>query len=243
MKLRENTKIVFFGDSITHGVFGESYIKTLDRKLRERFPDYEYRLINKGRSGDTVYSLLQRVERDVIALSPHIVFIMIGGNDILLKHGDNYRILREKTGLTDQIPARDIHEFKTTYRKLLNHIKRYARTRTVLCSSPILGEDLKNRYNRQLLPYNISIRKLASDYRYDYIDVNAAFQRELKGTHPGSEFVPRMNDIYADLERLKAVSADQLSKERGLKLTYDGGHLNSRGAELIADLMYDYLTG
>ncbi|MBD3168553.1 MAG: hypothetical protein GF307_03650 [candidate division Zixibacteria bacterium] len=242
MKLRDNTKIIFFGDSITHGVFGESYLKELDRMLSGKFPNFEYRLINKGRSGDTVYSLLKRVERDVISLSPHIVVIMIGGNDVLLKHADNYKILQEKTGIKDQIPARNIAEFKDSFRKLINHIKGSIRTRIVLCTPPTIGEDLKNRYNREMVHYNIVIRKIAMDYHLDMIDINAAFHRELRGSHPRHDVVPRMTDIYDDLEKLKETSADKLSKERGLTLTYDGGHLNSKGARLIAEHLFDYLV-
>jgi len=242
MKLRENARILFFGDSLTHGVFGESYIKLLDRMIQAQFPDLSYRLINKGRSGDTVYSLLRRVERDVIALSPNIVFILIGANDIILRHADNLKILQEHSGIVDQIPSRDIAEFKTNYRKLVNNIKQYIRTRLVLCSTGIIGEDLKNRYNRELVHYNIAIRKIALDYQVDFVDINAAFYRDLRGFKPEVDYVPKLPDIYEDLELLKSSNADDISRQRGLKLTYDGGHLNGRGAQLIADLLYDYLT-
>ncbi|MBD3232889.1 MAG: hypothetical protein GF315_04115 [candidate division Zixibacteria bacterium] len=242
MKLRDSAKILFLGDSLTHGVFGESYIEILDNMIKKRFPDLEYRLINKGRSGDTVYSLLRRVERDVISLNPHIVFILIGANDVLLKNAENLEILQERSGLKDQIPAEDIGEFKSHYRKLINHIKRFLKTRLVLCSTGIIGEDLKNRYNRQLVHINIAIRKMALDYRLDFIDINAAFYRELQGFKPYEDYIPRMPDIYEDLEKLKSKSADKLSQERGLKVTYDGGHLNSRGADIIATQLYEYLT-
>ncbi len=241
--MRGNAKILFYGDSITQGVFGESYIKYLDKKIRARFPDLNYHLINKGRSGDTIYSLLIRVQRDVIPVSPHIIFIMIGANDILLKRPENLKILREHSGIKEQLPAEDVNEFKTSYRKMINLIKNRLRTRIVLCSTGIIGEDLRNRYNRQLIHINIAIRKIALDYHLDFIDVNGAFHRELQGFKPVKDFIPKLPDIYEDLERLKNISADKLSKQRGLKVTYDGGHLNSRGAEIIADHIYDYLTG
>jgi len=242
MKLRENANILFFGDSITHGVFGESYIKILDKMLAQRFSLLNYRLINKGRAGDTIYSLLKRVERDVIALSPHMVFILVGANDVLLKRPENLQIIQERSGLKDQIPATDTNEFKTTYRILINHIKQYLKARLILCSTGIIGEDLKNRYNRQLVHINIAIRTMAMDYHLDFIDINAAFYRELQGFKPPTDYVPRMPEIYDDLEILKSITPDKLSQQRGLRVTYDGGHLNNRGAEIIASHIYDYLV-
>ena len=80
------------------------------------------------------------------------------------------------------------------------------------------------------------------DYRIDFIDINAAFHREIRGFRPRNDYIPRLSDIYDDLENFRTTSADKLSRERGLKVTYDGGHLNTRGAEIIANLMFDYLT-
>ncbi|MCP4632136.1 MAG: hypothetical protein GY855_04355, partial [candidate division Zixibacteria bacterium] len=225
------------------GVFGESYIKSLDKLLADRFPSLNYRLINKGRTGDTIYSLLKRAERDVISQRPNIVFILIGANDVVLRNPESLKALQEHSGIEDQIPSKDLNEFRSYYNQLVNYIKQFTRTRIILCSTGIIGEDLKNRFNRELVQINIAIRKIANDYRMDYIDISGAFHRELKNFHPKTDYTPRLPDIYEDLELLKTTTPDKLSQERGLKVTYDGGHLNTRGAQIVAEMFYDYLTG
>ena len=73
--------VICFGDSLTAGTGatpGSSY------------PDHLARLtgrpvINAGVPGDTTASALERLERDVLARSPRVVCITLGGND--LKNG------------------------------------------------------------------------------------------------------------------------------------------------------------
>jgi len=74
-------KIVCFGDSLTYGTgasSGADYPAQLSKMISRP-------VINAGVSGDTTARALQRLERDVLAFSPDIVLITLGGND--LKNG------------------------------------------------------------------------------------------------------------------------------------------------------------
>jgi len=75
----KGTNIVCFGDSLTSGVGGDgvNYPSILAREL-------PIPVINSGRSGDTTYSALPRLERDVFAKDPKIVIVQLGANDYLL---------------------------------------------------------------------------------------------------------------------------------------------------------------
>jgi Lysophospholipase L1 and related esterases len=71
------TAIVCFGDSLTAGTGADadqSYPAHLGRLLGRH-------VINAGVPGDTTASALARVPRDVLAHSPRIVCITLGGND------------------------------------------------------------------------------------------------------------------------------------------------------------------
>src|SRR5262245_10973102 len=68
-------KIVFFGDSLTQGTFGVSYVDKVAKLLRG------HHFINTGVNGDTSLNLYKRVDKDVIEQQPDGVFIMIGIND------------------------------------------------------------------------------------------------------------------------------------------------------------------
>jgi len=105
--LRDGDRVVFYGDSITqdgaYGRFVEEYVRT-------RFPRWDVRFYNAGVGGDTVRGgwagpVDVRLERDVIALKPTVVTIMLGMNDggykpfdpqTLAAFGDGYRALVAK---------------------------------------------------------------------------------------------------------------------------------------------------
>ncbi len=74
-------RIIAFGDSLTFGTgasSGMDYPSQLSKMISRP-------VINAGRPGDTTASALQRLEKDVLAYSPDIVLITLGGND--LKNG------------------------------------------------------------------------------------------------------------------------------------------------------------
>jgi lysophospholipase L1-like esterase len=105
--LRDGDRVVFYGDSITqeggYGRFVEEYVRT-------RFPRWDVRFYNAGVGGDTVRggwagSVDVRLERDVIALKPTVVTIMLGMNDggykpfdpmTLAAFGEGYRAIVAK---------------------------------------------------------------------------------------------------------------------------------------------------
>jgi len=68
-------KVIFFGDSLTQGTFGASYVDKVAAAMRG------HHFINQGVNGDTSLNLFRRVEKDVLSEKPDGVFIMIGVND------------------------------------------------------------------------------------------------------------------------------------------------------------------
>lgn len=88
--------ILFQGDSITDAGrsreyddwTGMGYPRLVSARLGFEFPE-EYRFINKGISGNRVVDLLARVKCDMINLSPDIMSILIGINDVWHEFGEN----------------------------------------------------------------------------------------------------------------------------------------------------------
>jgi len=73
--------IICFGDSLTYGTGaaqGKDYPSQLSKMIDKP-------VINAGVSGDTTARALKRLQRDVLARSPDVVLITLGGND--LKNG------------------------------------------------------------------------------------------------------------------------------------------------------------
>lgn len=80
-------RIVAFGSSSTKGTGATSRDKTyperLLMRLKERFPDRNIAVLNRGRGGDLASHMLARMDRDVIAAAPHLVIWQTGVNDAI----------------------------------------------------------------------------------------------------------------------------------------------------------------
>jgi acyl-CoA thioesterase-1 len=92
--------IISFGDSLTFGTGAPpegSYPAQLAAMIGQP-------VINSGIPGDTTARALQRLERDVLAKSPRIVLITLGGND--LKNGvDKKTAFRNLQKIVEAIQA------------------------------------------------------------------------------------------------------------------------------------------
>jgi acyl-CoA thioesterase-1 len=79
--------IVALGSSSTKGAGASSpamcYPSRLEAELRERFPQVEIRVLNRGLGGEDVGQELARFGQDVFALEPDLVIWQVGTNAVL----------------------------------------------------------------------------------------------------------------------------------------------------------------
>lgn len=128
--LTSSTTILFIGDSITDGnwgnpvgypcptenrsttdmnhIYGHGYVFLIASDIESNRPCPERHFINRGISGNTLADLESRWEKDVIAHRPDIVSILIGTNDV------HYWLDGDKT------TAFDYDGWEQRYRKLLD---------------------------------------------------------------------------------------------------------------------------
>jgi len=95
--------IICFGDSITFGYGanpGEDYPTALGKMVK--LP-----VINAGVDGDTSFSALERLERDVLSKKPRLVIVEFCGNDFLKKIPKETTI-KNLSEVIDRIQARGI---------------------------------------------------------------------------------------------------------------------------------------
>ena len=82
-------KVLFQGDSITDwyrdrgrdDILGSNYPTMVAGEIGLKYPG-EYEFVNRGVSGDRSIDVLARVRRDIIALKPDIMSMLIGVNDV-----------------------------------------------------------------------------------------------------------------------------------------------------------------
>lgn len=104
MLMAGGRRVLFIGDSITDGawgnskvwntpsaernqkdmnhIYGHGYMMICASHYQALYPEEHWTFWNRGISGNTLYDLTVRWEKDALALQPDIVSILIGTNDV-----------------------------------------------------------------------------------------------------------------------------------------------------------------
>jgi lysophospholipase L1-like esterase len=156
-------RIVFFGDSITQaGVNPGGYIMRIDSMCNKEGLKENYEFIGAGIGGNKVYDLYLRMEDDVLAKSPDMVFIYVGVNDVWHKSMFG-------TGT-------DLDKFEKFYAAIIKKLKD-KNIKVVLCTPATIGEknDNSNSQDGDLNEYSKSIRSLATKNNLPLVDLRKLF--------------------------------------------------------------------
>jgi lysophospholipase L1-like esterase len=165
--LHRGEKIAFLGDSITQGGAGPGgYCRLVDEAISKHHPELGVKIVYAGISGNRVPDLQKRLERDVLAHKPTVVFIYIGINDVwhsLSGHGTPKA------------------EYEAGLRDLIARI-RHGGGLVVLATPSVIGEktDGSNQLDKMLDDYAAISRKVAADTGTPLCDLHAAFAGYLK---------------------------------------------------------------
>lgn len=93
MIIKPDSCIVFCGDSVTDfgrtydaipagwGSFGNGYVRDVNSLLASTYPEAGYMVVNRGVSGNDIRLMDERWDKDVLALRPDWISVMIGVND------------------------------------------------------------------------------------------------------------------------------------------------------------------
>jgi lysophospholipase L1-like esterase len=172
--LKSGDKIVFLGDSITAGGARrpDGYIRVLEEGIKKRHPDLAIEFVGAGISGNKVPDLQGRVERDVVAKKPSIVFIYIGINDVW--HG-------QKDPSKGTTPER----FEAGLKEVIGKIKD-AGARVIVCTPTVIGEKKAgaNALDAKLDQYADISRGVAKELGLELCDLRKAFVDHLADHNP-----------------------------------------------------------
>jgi lysophospholipase L1-like esterase len=240
MSLSTSTAYLFAGDSLTEGTYGESFVTRVGQGLSMRPGGPGAGVVNAGRGGDTVRSLLARLEGLVREAQPQWVILAVGTNDAwfqwLISSSLGWWLWLQLRALrTGQVPTGDLDRFAAYYRALIDRSRAVSGTRVLACTVSPLGEVLSSPVNRQVARMNGVIQHLAVECRVPIADVWQGFVEQLAPERRPSRYLPRLWwSSSLDRRHLERSTPDELARRRRLRLTWDGIHLNSRGADLWA---------
>jgi lysophospholipase L1-like esterase len=170
----KTTRVVFFGDSITEmGVKPGGYIARMGDALKQKGLSFQYDLIGAGVSGNKIYDLYLRMEDDVLAKNPDVVYIWVGVNDVWHKQSFG-------TGT-------DPDKFGKFYDAIINKLLD-KHIRVILCTPAVIGEkaDFTNQQDGDLNAYAQIIRNLAQKYRCGLVDLREIFHNYEQKNNPSN---------------------------------------------------------
>jgi lysophospholipase L1-like esterase len=234
---------LFTGDGLTEGSYGESYVDRIARSLYRGTAGLTGQAVNAGRAAETVQSLDVRLAALLREYQPQWVVLAVGASDVwvpwLSSHSVGWWLWRQyRRARANLRPTTDLDQFSATYRALIDqsqHAGARAGARVLACTSSPLGERIATPPNRLLARTNGAIKQVAAERGVLVADVWQAFVEEYAVLPKPSKRVPgEWLFAWVDRGRLRRTTPDRLSQRRRLHLTFDGLHLNSRGADLWA---------
>ena len=191
IRLTPKAKFLFIGDSITdcgrggdkEGM-GSGYVRVVRDYLRAKDPGHAPEVINRGISGNKVTNLRDRWQKDVLDLSPSVLSIMIGINDVW-------------HGLNTPGAGVDLETYKSTYRGLLAQVKeKLPECAIVLCEPTVISPPAPAKGNESLKPYVAAVRELVLEQKVALVPLHDVFLDAAKarpdidwatdGVHPTS---------------------------------------------------------
>jgi lysophospholipase L1-like esterase len=225
--------ILFIGDSLINGTVGVNWVKTLEQRHPEWLVD------NEGVNGDTITRITDRLERKLQLKSDYdFVVLGAGTNDILIpsfaRRGFLYRLAYRHLLREGYAPIGRAKEFEYALHQAISVIQERTRARVILLTLSCLNENPGYPLNTLRAEFNEVIRDLAWDRHCRVADTGLVFDNHLQ-KYPGQDYLLKnfFNTAWFDKWQCGSeVAADRLSRERGLRLTIDGVHLNSRGAKI-----------
>ncbi|RJP70693.1 MAG: G-D-S-L family lipolytic protein [Ignavibacteriales bacterium] len=161
--LKENDRIIFFGDSITQ--LGENpggYVRLVRDSLTSKYKNLNLEIIGAGISGHKVPDLIARLDKDVLSKQPTIVVIYIGINDVW--HWDL------------KIDGTTKEKFEEGLKFLIGKINEN-NARVILCTPSVVGErsDSLNKLDKMLDEYADISRRVAKETGSSLCDLRSAF--------------------------------------------------------------------
>jgi lysophospholipase L1-like esterase len=166
-------RILLIGDSITEGFAPKTLLP-------------EFRIINKGISGNNSGDLLKRLKRDVISHHPDYVFVLIGTNDLA-------------QGFTNE-------EIITNIEIILQTMVQSLVNSTVFITSILPTRNNDPRPNKRISVLNSRLKNIAEKLRVEYLALDVLF-RDNEGalrsdlTEDGLHLNNKAYEIWADFLR------------------------------------------
>lgn len=210
-------RIVFAGDSVTdmgstnpvgEGLadnMGRGFPRVIENLVYAVYPELTLRFTNSGISGNTSKDLLERFDRDVIALNPQWVSICIGINDVWRQF--------DTPAMKDYAVSPE--DYEANLRKMIGAAKKVAKG--VILTTPYYMEPNKADFMRARMQEYVDIcARLAEGYDCIFVNFQEMYDKYFAYKHSSL--------IAWDRVHPNQMGATLMAKEWLSKVGFDYGH-------------------
>jgi lysophospholipase L1-like esterase len=230
--------VVCLGASIVRGQVSYNFVNLLDKRMTGD----GFQFINAGVPGDQAYNVSMRLD-SVIDHQPDFVIILVGTNDVTATLSPTLARISRLTRRFPQPPSARF--FQHNMLRIIRTLKEKTTARIALISLPVLGEDLESIPNQRIREYNALLKEIADGEKVSYLPVCELQEEYLRKVQQASGRPYEsggMLPIKALVRRyFLRQSFDEISRKHHFLLVTDGIHMNSRGAQFIADEIESFL--
>jgi len=239
--------VALLGDSHTHGFFGHNWVADLGKRHPELV------LVNAGMNSNLAWNLNERLT-ETLQLQPDAAVVLIGSNDAMGSFNEDAARGYVLAMQLPQLPTADF--FRTNLRSVLARLRQAGVKQRAVVTLPPLGEDPTSEINTLIEAFNEDIRTIALESEAALLPLNEKMWEMIRGKRrmgldgPAQrlEYLPDNRRVWpmvkaAVQHNLIGKSWDDIADENGLVVLNDAIHMSSRGADLLADLVSDFLQG
>ena len=217
-------RVLYIGDSITDGgwgrsggsakaskdrnhtdlnhVYGHSYMMLCAAYYQSQWPDCDWQFWNRGISGNTLFQMTDRWQEDALSLTPDVISILIGTNDV-----GAYLDECKKSGKAFTIEGFDYNRWEQKYRHLLDTTRTVLPNAELVLCTPFVGKSTGQV--RMAITDSLAqiVRKIADDYKAVVVSFDQLFANLQKseptpkywiwdGIHPTAAGHQRMAELW-----------------------------------------------
>jgi len=217
-------RVLYIGDSITDGgwgrsggsakaskdrnhtdlnhVYGHSYMMLCAAYYQSQWPDADWQFWNRGISGNTLFQMADRWQEDALSLTPDVISILIGTNDV-----GAYLDECKKSGKAFTIEGFDYNRWEQKYRHLLDTTRTVLPNAELVLCTPFVGKSTGQV--RMTITDSLAqiVRKIAHDNHAVFVPFDNLFADLQKseptpkywiwdGIHPTAAGHQRMAELW-----------------------------------------------
>lgn len=165
---KKGDRITFVGNSITHGGHYHSYVWLY---YMTHFPDRRIQIFNCGIGGDVAGQMYNRLDSDVFAKKPTVIFLTFGMND-----AGYYDYLKPNA---QELANENVEKSYESYKKIEKRFQEYPQAKKVIMSGPPFDETAKIKSivfpgkNKAMLRIDSFQEASAKANHWGYVDLSS----------------------------------------------------------------------